>query len=104
MASLGSLASGRFGYDDSQSVPMAIVSTVNGAPTTKYSQKPIRTPRAAALCTTIRLAIEPKTVKLPASVDDIASTSQAVSRFGRASTKGFSTSTAGTLLTRFDST
>ena len=62
-----------------------------------------RRPRdAAACCTTIRLAIEPRTVKLPASVDAIAIVSHAVSWFARGSTNGFSISTAGTLLTRLD--
>ena len=79
-----------------------MVSTVSGAPTLKYSPKPIDTPRDRALCTTIRFAIEPSTVKLPASVDAIATTSHAESRSFSVSIKGFMTSTAGTLLIRFD--
>jgi hypothetical protein len=43
--------------------------TVSGAPTLKWSQKLITTPETATLCTTIRLAIEPSTVKLPARVE-----------------------------------
>jgi hypothetical protein len=62
------------------------------------------TPDTAALCTTIRLAIEPSTVKLPASVEAIAITSHAVSRSFSAWTNGLSINTAGTLLTRLDST
>ena len=51
----------------------------------------------------MRLAIDPITVKLPASVDAIATVSHAASWFGSASTNGLMISTAGTLLTRFDS-
>jgi hypothetical protein len=62
---------------------------VSGAPTLKWSQKLISTPEAAAFCTTIRLAIEPSTVKLPARVEAIAITSHALSWSGRVATKGF---------------
>jgi ABC-type Fe3+-siderophore transport system permease subunit len=86
----------RYIYSHSQSVPMVMVTAVSGAPTLKYSQKLIDTPRDAAFCTTIRFAIEPRTVKLPASVEAIATTSQAVSWFCSPSMKGFMTSTAGT--------
>src|SRR5439155_2333292 len=88
----------------SHHTPMRIVNRVNGAPTVKYCQKPISTPCARACSTTIRLAIEPSTVKLPASVAAMATTSQA--RCGSAcwAMNDLSTSTAGTLLTRLDST
>ena len=81
-----------------------MVRTVSGAPTMKYCQKPIATPRAAARCTTIKLAIEPSIEKLPASVAAIATVSQAREGSGSVCTKGFSTSTAGTLLTMLDMT
>src|SRR5271170_2306218 len=84
--------------------PTRIVKTVTGAPTRKYCQNPIITPRRAARWTTIRLATEPRIVRLPANVAAIAATSHARRGSGRAATKGFSTSTAGTLLTRFDNT
>ena len=62
------------------------------------------TPSCRAFSTTIRLATEPSTVRLPANVLDIASASHAVSRVatGTAWATGSSSSTAGTLLTRFD--
>ena len=47
---------------------------------------------------------EPSTVRLPASVEDMASASQACRGSGRCATTGLNTSTAGTLLTRFDNT
>ena len=72
---------------------MAIVSTVSGEPIAKYSLKLIATPREAAFCTTIKFAIEPRTVNLHANVDAIAATSHAVSRCCNRSTKGFRTST-----------
>src|SRR3954452_5106470 len=52
----------------------------------------------------MRLAIDPTSVKLPAKVDAIATTSQARCQSASCSTKGLRTSTAGTLLTRFEST
>jgi hypothetical protein len=64
----------------------------------------ITTPDTAALCTTIRLAIEPNTVKLPASVEAIAITSHAVSWSFKGVTNGLISNTAGTLLTKLDST
>src|SRR5271156_4924414 len=74
-------------------------------PTLQYSQNEIVTPSRRALSTTMRLATDPSTVRLPANVLDIASASQAVSRVagGTAWATGSSSSTAGTLLTRFDS-
>jgi len=47
--------------------------TVKGAPTLKYSQKPI--PLRGAPLDTIKFATEPRMVRLPASVVDIASVS-----------------------------
>src|SRR5215469_5834396 len=81
-----------------------MVITVTGAPIRRYGQKPTVTRAARARSTTIRLAIEPRMVKLPARVDAIASTSQALCGSGRSPTNGFNTRTAGTLLTRFDNT
>ena len=43
-------------------------------------------------------------VRLPASVDDMATVSQALSGSARLATNGLRTSTAGTLLTRLDNT
>src|ERR1700693_2524868 len=84
---------------------MMSVSTVSGTPTLQYSQNEIWMPWRLALSTTIRLAIEPRTVRLPANGLDIPSPSQADSRVaaGTACTTGSSNSTAGTLLTRFES-
>src|SRR5947207_1061079 len=74
-------------------------------PTLQYSQNPMEMPSRWAFSTTIRLATDPSTVRLPAKVLDMASVSQAVSRAaaGIACTTGSSSSTAGTLLTRLDS-
>ena len=58
-------------------MPIAIVINVSGAPTLKYSQKLISMPRVRARWTTIRFAIEPGMVKLPASVEAIAIVSHA---------------------------
>ena len=62
------------------------------------------TPWRLAFSTTIKLATEPRTVKFPASVLDMASVSHAVSRpaTGIDWAIGSSNRTAGTLLTRFD--
>ena len=53
-----------------QAAPRRIVIAERGAPTRKYSQNPIFTLRRACW-TTIRLATEPRIVRLPASVEDI---------------------------------
>src|SRR5262249_36556403 len=54
----------------SHSRPKAMVRTVSGAPTLKYAQKLKSTPRAFARWATMRLAIEPTSVKFPASVEE----------------------------------
>ena len=79
-----------------------MVAAETTSPVRAYSQKPIVT-RGRARCTTIRFATDPKIVGLPARVDAIASTSHAWAGFRRCVTNGLNTSTAGTLLTRFDS-
>lgn len=61
----------------SHQTPNKIVSTVSGAPTLKYAQNPMVTPCALARCATIRLANDPTSVKLPASVEAMATTSHA---------------------------
>src|SRR5262245_11548691 len=77
---------------------------VSGAPTLKYAQKLKSTPRTFARWATMRLAIEPTSVKFPASVEAIATTSQA--RWGscKFGTNDLSNNTAGTLLTTLDKT
>src|SRR5271169_3337776 len=61
-------------YLPSQTTPTAMVSTVSGAPTLRYSQKPIGASWRARWIT-IRFATEPRMVKLPASVVAMASVS-----------------------------
>src|ERR1700730_13078557 len=58
-----------------QAAPRRMAIAERGAPTRKYSQNPIFTLRRACW-TTIRLATEPRIVRLPASVEDIARVSQ----------------------------
>src|ERR1700683_2063986 len=82
--------------------PAARLRIVMGTPPFAYSQKPIST-RPRARCTTIKFATDPSTVRFPASVDDIASVSHACAASGKRVTKLRKTSTAGTLLTRFES-
>src|ERR1700724_1504115 len=60
------------------------------------------TPSARARCTAMRLATDPTRVKLPASVEAMATTSHARCGSGELATNGFKTKTAGTLLTRLD--
>src|SRR5438552_1083808 len=73
-------------------------------PTLQYSQSDTFTPSRLAFSTTIRLATDPSTVRLPAKVLDMASASQAVSCLGAgiAWSTGSINKTAGTLLTRFE--
>ena len=52
--------------------PSRRVTIVSGTPTRQYSKKPIFTPASRATSTTIRLAIEPRIVRLPARVDAMA--------------------------------
>src|SRR5260370_42588497 len=84
-------------------MPKLSVRTVSGTPTLEYSQKETLTPSRRALSTTIRLATEPRTVRFPANVLDIASASQAVSWLAGGTTfrTGPIQSTARTLPTRF---
>src|SRR5581483_11375470 len=91
------------GLSHSNQTPSAIVIIVSCAPALAYSQNVISTSRRARW-TTIRLATEPSSVRFPARVEDIARVSHA--RLGSASFGmiGLKTSTAGTLLTRFDKT
>src|SRR6266404_5603993 len=79
-----------------------MVRIVSGTPTRAYSQKPIRT-LWRARSSTIRFATEPSTVRLPARVDDMASVSHACRASGKCGMNGRNTSTAGTLLTMFES-
>ena len=80
-----------------------MVAAVSGAPTLKYSQNEICT-CGRARWTTIRFATEPSTVRFPASVEAIARISHACVGSARRGMNGLKTSTAGTLLTRFDRT
>ena len=66
-------------------VPITRVMMVKGAPTLKYLQKPIAT-ETVALCMTIRLAIEPSTVRLADRVEAIDIASHALSCAFNAST------------------
>src|ERR1700730_891979 len=91
-----------FMYHAIQAAPRRIVIAERGAPTRKYSQNPILTFRRACW-TTIRLATEPRMVRLPANVEDIARVNQARWGFARCPTKGLNTSTAGTLLAKLES-
>src|SRR5215467_10001036 len=105
MSALGQKrTSGLCDLPQSHSRPKAMVRTVSGAPTLKYGQKLKSTPRAFARWATMRLAIEPTSVKFPASVEAIATTSQA--RWGscKFGTNDLSNNTAGTLLTTLDKT
>jgi hypothetical protein len=61
------------------------------------------TPSSRARCATMRLATDPTKVKLPASVEAIATTSHARCGSSEFAMNGFNTRTAGTLLTRLDS-
>jgi adenosylcobinamide-phosphate synthase len=73
----------RHGWDQaiiSQPTPSSSVSSVIGTPTRQYSQNEIVTPSRRAVSTTMRLATDPSTVRLPARVLDIARASHAVSR------------------------
>ena len=90
------------GTQPSQTTPAAMVRTVSGAPTLEYSQKLIRTSWRAR-CTTIRFATDPRMVRLPASVVDIASVSQLRIGSLMCAMNGLQTRTAGTLLTKFES-
>jgi hypothetical protein len=78
---------------------MAMVRTVRGTPTFRYSVKEIFTVRLAR-STMIRLATG--IVRFPARVEDMASVSQPWTGSVRWLVKGFKRSTAGTLLTTFD--
>src|SRR4029079_15736298 len=82
--------------------PIAIVIKLNGTPTRAYSQNVTICTRRRAPSTTIRLAIEPRIVRLPASVLDIASASQACPGFGNRGTIFVKSMTAGTLLITFE--
>src|SRR5579871_5821836 len=95
----------QYGTNFNQAIPSARVKRVTGIPTLQYSQNEISTPSRRAFSTTMRLATEPSTVRLPANVLDIASASHAVSWLvaGIAFITGSNNNTAGTLLTRFDS-
>src|SRR4030081_3747596 len=86
------IISWRHPFACSHKTPMRRVSTVSGAPTFAYSQKPIVTPRARATCTTMRLATDPTRVRLPARVDDMATVSQTRCGSGRFATNGLRTS------------
>src|SRR5215469_8293441 len=82
-------------------IPHVSVSTVSGRPTRKYSRKPMCT-AGLARSTTMIFATDPVMVRFPASVLDIASVSQPVCGSGKPGTSDFSSTTAGTLLTIFD--
>jgi hypothetical protein len=60
-------------------MPRASVSSVSGTPTLQYSTNEIETPSRRAFSTTMRLATEPSTVRLPANVLDMANANHAVS-------------------------
>src|SRR5205085_1238594 len=85
-----------------------VVMSVRGTPTFRYSTNVSATPCGRASSATIRLAIDPNSVKFPANVETTASryhvcvTASAVDT-GKAS-PGFRSNTAGTLDTRFEST
>src|SRR6476469_4139970 len=96
--------SGESGGYDSHQTPIATVATVMGTPTFAYSQNPTITPRRLAPSTTIRFAIDPTMVRLPASVLAIASASHARRGSGSAGTKRVNSITAGTLLTALERT
>ena len=78
------------------------VSSVTGTPTFMYSMKPTGHCLRAASAT-IRLATEPTSVRLPASVEAIASARKARCGSGQLGTNGMNSITAGTFETRFDS-
>src|SRR5262249_61359838 len=82
--------------------PNASVTSVIGTPTRAYSQNPIGTRSSRAASTTIRLATEPRIVRLPASVDAIASSIQARVGSPKLGTTVLNRSTAGTVATRLD--
>src|SRR5438552_2306187 len=78
--------------------PTSSVAAVIGAPARKSSQK-LTCTSGRALSTTMILATLPVIVRLPASVEAIASTSQAVCGLENPGTSDLSSITAGTLLT-----
>lgn len=75
------------------------VKTVTGIPAFKYSLKESFTPLDLADSATIRLATEPRRVRLPANVVDTARSSQRVLAFCNKGTTGLNKSTAGTFET-----
>jgi hypothetical protein len=62
---------------NNHAIPRISVSRVTGSPTLQYSQNEILVPSRLAFSMTIRLATEPRIVRLPAKVLDIAKASQA---------------------------
>src|SRR5574341_193359 len=93
------LAYGRLNH----STPAIMLSTVRGTPTFRYSGKEIRTAWRAR-STTIRLAMEPSSVRFPARVADMASVSHPRDGLARCAIRGLNSRTAGTLLTALDRT
>src|SRR4029079_10296759 len=87
----------------SVAIPHAIVSAATGAPTRKYSTNPMCSPRASARSATMRFAIEPSSVRLPANVELIAITSQVNVGAATFGTTGNHRMTAGTFETMIDS-
>src|SRR5215470_2407777 len=83
-------------------IPHVSVSTVSGSPRRMYSRKPMCT-SGLARSTTMIFATEPVIVRFPASVLDMARVSQPTCGSGKPGTSDFSNTTAGTLLTIFDS-
>src|SRR5690606_25686856 len=96
--------SGPRAHRDSTSAPQSVLNSARGTPTRAYSMKPSRTPRAAARSATIRLAMDPIRMRLPANVALMASSSHSSRASGSVGTTGAHSSTAGTLDTRFEST
>src|SRR5437762_6511808 len=101
---VGRLPESQTGRNASRSQPRNRVTSVSGTPTFEYSTKPISTRPARAVSTTIRLATDPRIVRLPASVEAMARTSQARRGSVNEPINGFTRRTAGTLETRFEST
>lgn len=62
-------------YIANQTVPARRVIGVSGSPTLKKAPKPSGVPAARVCSTTMRLATDPSSVKFPASVELIATTS-----------------------------
>ena len=83
----------------SHNIPTMVIPIVNGNPARKYCQAVMRTFCPSAISATIRLAMEPVIVRLPAKVENSANPFHQTSGCC-CGIKNFSNNTAGTLLTR----